>query len=211
MPTYDHAANLWAFAHIDDLATLFAIGFELDRECEVLTVSYQGRQSRFSTEGWVGLQRTSEHPPHVYLDFLAQVNVSSYGNDFEEWAISHGREVDEQWSRVLWRYYRLLTSRLQRLFAEDFEYIMQADITMPRAVEGLGFSLQLVARFTRLVQARATTLERLTTQDVEPLLRAAQDQGWGAAFRHWLLMFEALEIDVRRALVTRVEREAAAS
>ena len=211
MPTYDIGANLWAFPHIDDLAALFGIGFELDTECEVVAVTYQGRQARFSTEGWAGLRRQSEHAPHVYLDFLAQIDVSSYGGDFEEWAISHGRDVDERESRVLWRYYLLLTSRLQRLFAEDFEYIMQADINVPRDKEGLCFSPQLEERFTRIVQAKAAVPEFLSPQDVEPLMRAAQNQGWAAAFRHWLLSCGALAEGTRHALVTRMYREAAHS
>jgi len=197
MPFYDEPAD-WAFPHIDDVAALFDIGIQLDAECEVVTITYQGRQARFSTEGWVGLGRTSE--PHVCFDFLMQIEISSYGGDFEAWAISHDHAVDERRTRVFWRYYRLLTSRLQRLFGEDFAYIMGADIDMPRDEEAPTFSTQLVERFTAVVRTKADSPEHLGPQDVEPLIREAQNQGWGSAFRHWLLSCAALGEQTRDAL-----------
>lgn len=208
MPFYDETADLWAFPHIDDVTSLFDIRIQLDAECEVVTITYQGRQARFSTEGWVGLSRTSE--PHVYFDFLMQIEVSSYGGDFQGWAISHDRVVDERRTHVLWRYYRLLTSRLQRLFAEDFAYIMGADIDMPRDEGAPAFSPQLVERFTAVVQTTAASPEHLGPQEVEPLMRQAQNQGWGSAFRHWLLSCAALGEQTRHALLMRKEREAPA-
>ncbi len=201
MPIYETNVNLWAFPHIDDLAALFGIAFELDTEGEVLTVTYQGRQARFSTEGWAGLDCAAEHAPHVYLDFLAQIDVSSYGGDFAEWATSHDRTVDERQSQVLWRYYRLLTSRLQRLFAGDFEYILRASIEVPRDEEELCFSPQLVERFMRILQTKVARPESLNPLDVEPLMHEAQNRWWGAAFRHWLLSCAALAEETRCVLV----------
>jgi hypothetical protein len=205
---YRDDPDLWAAPHIDDLASLFGIGIELDAGRQIATLTYRGRCAQFSTEGWVGMVVGQEHAPHEYFDFLAQEEVSTYytgeteqAGDFEEWAASHDYAVEERRTRVLWRYYRLVTSRLQRLFGDDFDYIVHSDFNMPREEADPSFSPQLVERFEGTLRRFAPSREDLRPSDVGRVLREARRQGWGPALRHWLLACPGLLEETRRALI----------
>lgn len=205
---YRDNPDLWAAPHIDDLARLFGISIELDTERQVAILTYQGRGARFSMEGWAGMLSPS-HASHEFFDFLAQEEVSSYytgeteqAGDFEGWAASHGYAADERRTRVLWRYDRLITSRLQQLFRDDFDYIVHSDFNMPREEGAISFSPQLVEHFVGTLQLVAAGPEHLHSRDAGVVMREAGRRGWGTAFRHWLRACPVLLEETRRALMS---------
>jgi hypothetical protein len=121
------------YQHISDLIREKPVGLRVTPGKRYLVYTYQGKSTRLSLDGWATIDPTD---PQTAFEMLQMLDMTPYEGKIGEWAYGCGYEWPERGedpetrreTRAVWRYHTAVTERMKRLFGEDFQAFMQADI-----------------------------------------------------------------------------------